>query len=183
MKQLQIGVIGSAAEKQSIASDAVKIAEKLGETIAKKGNILIFGAEKDCDSLSSAAARKAKKAGGITVGVAHGTGQDIWDTDKPTVIIPVGIERGGGREFSFIMSCDAVIAIAGGGGTLCEMAIAYMAYIPVVALKGYGGWADEMADKYLDKRERVKIIGANTPEEAVELAMKLAKEKQKKKKT
>jgi len=183
MKPLQIGVIGSAAELRSLSDDALKIAEQLGTQIAKKGNILVFGAEKDCDSLSSAAARYAKKAGGITVAITYGKGQDIWDTDLPTVIVPVGIERGGGREFSFILSCDAVIAIAGGGGTLCEMSIAYMAYIPIVALKGHGGWADKMADNYLDTRERIKIVGATTPEEAVDIAMKLGTEKREKEKT
>jgi hypothetical protein len=42
----------------------------------------------------------------------------------------------------------------------------------MVALKGYGGWADEMANRYFDGRERRKVLAAETPEQAVELAFK-----------
>ena len=175
MKRLQIGVMGS-AEDLKYSKETLKFAQRIGELIAQKDAILVFGAEKDMDSLSSAAARLAKMNGGITVGITYGKGQDIWDKDEPTIIIPCGLERGGGREFTLALACDAVIAIAGGSGTLTEMVVAYQANIPIVALTGLGGWSEKMADKYFDERKHKKCVTATTPEEAVDLAVKLARE-------
>lgn len=174
MKKLQIGVMGSAADLK-YAKEIESFAEEVGELIAKSGNITVYGAEKDYDSLSTAAARGAKKAGGITVGVTYGKGQEIYDTEFTDIIISTGIERGGGREFVLVNSCDAVIAISGGSGTLTELAIAYQSNIPMVVLRGTGGWSDKLADSFIDARERLKTIGANTPKEAVEKVLDLLK--------
>jgi len=68
IKKLQIGVMGSAADLK-YAKRFEKLAEELGYWVAKKGAILVFGAEKDYDSLSTAACRGAKKVNGLTVGL------------------------------------------------------------------------------------------------------------------
>jgi uncharacterized protein (TIGR00725 family) len=173
-KKLQIGVMGSAADLK-YAKEVEQAAEKLGELIAQKGGILFFGAEKDSDSLSTAACRGAKKANGLTVGVTYGKGKDIWEKDYVDVIIPSGLERGGGRELVLVLACDVIISISGGSGTLTELAIAYQANIPMIALEGYGGWSDKLADTYFDGRKRLKVLKAKNPEEAVKLAFKIAK--------
>lgn len=170
--KLQIGVMGSAADL-NYAKELGVAAERTGELIAKQGGILFFGAEKDYDSLSTAACRGAKKYGGTTVGITYGKGKDIWQKDAD-IIIPCGLERGGGRETVLVLGCDALIAISGGSGTLTEIAIAYQANIPIIMLEGFGGWADKLADQYIDARERSKAIAARTPEEAVEIAMREA---------
>lgn len=59
-KRLQIGVMGSAADLEK-NQDLFSLAEKVGQLIAKQNAILVFGAEKDYDSLSTAACRGAKK--------------------------------------------------------------------------------------------------------------------------
>lgn len=150
-------------------------AEAIGELLAQRGAIVFYGAEKDTDSLSTAAARGAKRAGGLTIGVTYGRGKDIWDTEGTTdVIVVSGLERGGGREFVLVNSCDAIIIISGGSGTLNEAAIAYQLNIPIVALTGTGGWADKLANTYIDARKRLQVIAATTPENAVDLAISLA---------
>lgn len=179
MRKLQIGVMGSAADLK-YSKEIERIAERLGELIAKSGNVTVYGAEKDYDSLSTAAARGAKKANGITVGVTYGKGKDIFDKVNTDVIISTGIERGGGREFVLVNSCDVVIAVSGGSGTLTEVAIAYQSDIPMIVIKGSGGWSDKLADTFIDGRMRRKVIGATTPEEAVEIALKEAEEYRKK---
>ncbi len=175
-KKFQIGVMGSTADLKYV-EEVEQAAEQLGELIAKEGGILFFGAEKDSDSLSTAACRGAKKAGGTTVGVTYGKGKDIWEKEYADIIIPSGLERGGGRELVLVLSCDAIISISGGSGTLTELAIAYQADIPMIALKGFGGWSDKLANKYFDGRKRRKIIQATTPEEAIDLAFKAAASK------
>lgn len=159
--------MGSAADL-NYTSEIEKLAFTIGKLVAKKGGITVYGAEKDYDSLSTAAARGAKSAGGLTVGVTYGKGKDIWDKEGLTdVIVVTGIERGGGREFVLVNSCDAIIIISGGSGTLTETAIAYQMNIPTVALTGTGGWADKLAGEYIDERKRLKVEAAATPEEAV----------------
>lgn len=169
-RKLQIGVMGSAADLV-YAAEAEMAATELGRLIAESGNVLLFGAEKDSDSLSTAAARGAKKAGGLTVGVTYGKGQAIWQPECADVIIPSGLERGGGRELVLVLSCDVVIAISGGSGTLTELAIAYQADIPMVALTGFGGWADKLAGSYFDGRNRRKVEVATCPKQAIQLAL------------
>jgi len=177
-RKFQIGVMGSAADLD-YAKAVEEVAYEVGKYVAKNDGILFFGAEKDSDSLSTAACRGAKEAGGITVGITYGKGKDIWEKDAD-IIIPCGLERGGGRETVLVTGCDAVIAISGGSGTLTELAIAYQADIPMIALKGYGGWANKLADDYIDGRERRLTHGASSAKEAVEIAFREAVEYRKK---
>lgn len=172
MRKFQIGVMGSMADLQ-YAKEFEFIAEKVGELIAERNGILFFGAEKDADSLSTAACRGAKKKGGLTVGITYGKGKGIIQKDAD-VIIPSGLERGGGREFVLVLGCDAIIALSGGSGTLNELVVAYQADIPMIAVKGLGGWADKLADTVIDDRKRRKVLGATTPEEAVDIAFREA---------
>lgn len=173
MRKLQIGVMGSAADLDYDESTR-KTAEEIGKYIAKEGAVLVFGAEKDCDSLSTAACRGAKAAGGVTVGVTYGKGKDVWEKEFADIIIASGLERGGGRETTLVLSCDAIIAIAGGSGTLTEMAIAYQAGIPVVAMVGLGGWSEKLAGTYIDGRNRQIAHVAKTARDAVTIALREA---------
>jgi hypothetical protein len=173
-RKLQIGVMGSAADLEK-SRKLYGIAEEIGAEIAKSENVLVFGAEKDYDSLSTAACRGAKKFNGLTVGITYG--KDLNTYESADVIIATGLERGGGREFTLALSCDAIISISGGSGTLNEMVVAYQANIPLIAMVGTGGWADEMAGKYFDGRNRLIVEPAKNAKEAVEKAIKLAKKR------
>lgn len=172
MRRFQIGVMGSASDLRYSAV-IEKIAETVGRLIAERDCVLVFGAEKDSDSLSTVACRGAKQAGGLTVGVTYGKGKDILQKDAD-VIIPSGLERGGGRETVLVLACDAIIAISGGSGTLTEIAIAYQADIPVIAMAEVGGWSERLAGTYLDERKRRLTISAKTPEDAVTMALQEA---------
>jgi len=169
MKKYQIGVMGSAADLK-YAKDLERTAEEIGVEVAKKNAVLLFGAEKDYDSLSTAACRGAKRTGGLTVGITYGKKEKTFE--DADVIIASGMERGGGRELNLVLSCDAIIAVNGGSGTLTEMVIAYQANIPIVVIENTGGWSAKMANQFFDARNRVKVLTAKTPKEAVEIALK-----------
>ena len=175
-RKLQIGVMGSAADLQ-YGSELEQLAEEVGKYVAKAGAALMFGAEKDYDSLSTAACRGAKSVGGMTVGVTYGKGLEVYEKDNADIIIASGMERGGGREFALVLSCDAIICISGGSGTLTEIAIAYQADIPIVVLQGTGGWSEKLENQYLDARRRVHIETATNAREAVLEAIKWASTK------
>lgn len=155
------------------SSKIEKLAEQVGFWIAKNNAVLIFGAEKDSDSLSTAACRGAKRAKGFTIGVTYGKGLNVYEKNVD-VVIASGLERGGGREFPLVLSCDAIIALSGGSGTLTEIAIAYQANIPIVVLDNTGGWSKKLANTYLDERKRIKIETVKNPREAVNKAIRLA---------
>lgn len=174
-RRIQIGVMGSAADLK-YAKKIERLAEEVGYWVAKNNAVLIFGAEKDYDSLSTAACRGAKKAGGLTVGITYGKGLDVYERNAD-VIVASGLERGGGRETPLVLSCDAIVALSGGSGTLTEIAIAYQANIPIVVVKNTGGWSDKLAGEYLDGRKRVKVEVAETPRKAVNRAIRLVKTK------
>lgn len=170
MKKIQIGIMSS-AEDLNYSGEALEFAKELGREIAKRDAILVYGAEREYSSLSTNAAIEASKNGGITVGVCGGKKKEIYGDFRPTVLIPCGLEIGGGREFTLVLSCDVIIAIGGGSGTLTEMAIAYQANIPVICIKEFPGWSRKMANKYFDDRKRFKCLEANSPKEAVDLAI------------
>lgn len=178
-RKLQIGVMGSAADL-NYSKEVEQLAEALGYEVAKAGAVLVFGAEKDYDSLSTAACRGAKRGNGLTVGVTYGKGLAVYETEAADVIIASGLERGGGREFVLVLSCDGIITVSGGSGTLTEIAVAYQANIPVVGLTGTGGWSDKLAGQYLDARQRVKVEPARTAPEAVAMILKLIAERRQK---
>lgn len=171
-RKIQIGVMGSAADLKY--SDTLEsLAFAVGVEVANADATLVYGAEKDYDSLSTAAARGAMSEGGLAVGITYGKGLEVWG--DATVVIATGLERGGGREFTLALSCDALIAISGGSGALTEMVVAYQANVPIIVLEGSGGWSDKMSDKYFDARERVKVLPAKDAKNAVEIALKEAK--------
>ncbi|MBI5390995.1 LOG family protein [Candidatus Woesearchaeota archaeon] len=174
MRTLQIGVIGSAADL-SYSKELEEIAEEIGEEIAKKGFVLFYGAEKDVDSLSTAAARGAKRYHGLTVGVTYGAGKKIVGSEFTDVVIPTGLGRGGGREYILALCCDTVIGINGGSGTLNEFLAAYQNDIPLIGMRGTGGTTELFIEKPFDTR-RKPMYGASTPKEAVDLAEVLARE-------
>lgn len=152
-----IGVIGSGYCPPELA----KIAEEVGKLIAEKRAILICGALK---GVMEATCRGAKQAGGITIGVIPGFSKK---EANPYVDIPIVTGMDQGRNIIIIRSSDAVIAIGGGYGTLSEIAFALKLNIPVVGIKTWilskeGG------------REIKDLIVAETPQDAVEKAIKLA---------
>lgn len=170
MKKIQIGIMGSAADL-NYGKEAEEFAKKIGKLIAKSGNILVYGAEKEYSSLSTNAAIECKKNNGLTVGITGGKEKQVFGEFRPDVLIPCGLEIGGGREFVLVLSCDVIIAVSGGSGTLSEMAIAYQAGIPIVTVSNFGGWAGKLSNGYIDDRKRLKCIEATSPEDALKKAI------------
>ncbi len=171
-RKIQIGIMGSQSDL-NYSKECEKCAKELGRLIAKSNNILVYGAEKDFNSLSTISAKEASKNNGITVGVTYNKDKNTYGDFNPTVIIPSGLGVGGGREFTLVLSCDVIIAIGGGSGTLNEICVAYQAGIPIVVIDKYDGWAKELANRYLDSRNRLKCIGVSNAKEAVNKAIEL----------
>jgi uncharacterized protein (TIGR00725 family) len=121
---VQIGVIGAG----SCSEETARKAEEVGRAIARRGAILICGG---MGGVMEAAARGAREEGGITVGILPG--EDPGGGNRHlTVRVATGF--GHGRNVLIPRSCNGVIAIAGGYGTLSEIALARKMGVPVVGV-------------------------------------------------
>ena len=170
---MQIGVIGPYGDL-GCEEDLKKIAERIGELLAERKVTVICGGD-DKEGIIDAVAKGVKRKNGLVVGFI--TGIDKTKASRYNdIIIPSGMFYGG-REYLLTLACDSIILINGGSGTLNEITVAYQNDIPMVSLKDSGSWASRLSNRYLDKRKRILIMGAKTPEEAVNLSIRLAKDK------
>lgn len=136
---LKIGVMGSA--ERTTARPIAEKAETLGEAVAASGCVLITGA---CPGLPLAAARGAKRRGGLVIGISPGLSLDehAYKYESPTAHHDVLIFTGSGlmgREVVNIRSSDIVVIVGGSSGTLGELAIAYDEGKLIGVLTGTGG--------------------------------------------
>ena len=125
--QIRIGVIGP----HRATAEQSALAEAVGAEIARRGAVLVCGG---LGGVMEAAARGAKTAGGLTIGVLPG---DDAQGANPFVDIPIVTGMGEARNVIIVRTCHALIAIGGAYGTLSEMAFALRAGKPLV---GLGTW-------------------------------------------
>ena len=164
-KKLQILVIGH--NTNGCTPEHEKLAYDTGSEIAKSGAVLMTGG---LGGVMNAAAHGAHDANGIVVGIIP---QDdaTFANQYCDVVIPSGM--GLTRDFLTALSADGIIIIGGGSGTLSEMCAAYMHKKPMVAIRNSGGSADLYIDGFIDHRENVKIMGVDSPKEAVTKILEL----------
>lgn len=158
-KKRQILVVGN--NENGSTPELEKVAYETGLEVAKSDSVLITGG---LGGVMRAACHGAKDAGGITVGIIP-QNDPSFANEYCDIVIPTGI--GLARDFLNALSADGVIIIGGGSGTLSETCAAYMHNKPIVAIQNTGGIAEMFADKYLDHRQNVKIVGVSSPKEAV----------------
>ena len=163
MKKPQILIIGN--NENGCTPELEKIAYDTGSEVAKSNSILITGG---LGGVMKAASKGAKKSGGLSVGIIR-QNDNSEANEFCDIVIPSGI--GLMRDFLNALSADGVIAIGGGSGTLSEICAAYMYSKPIVVLKNSGGTSSKFSDQYLDHRKNVKIIGVETPKDAVKVIL------------
>ena len=165
VKKRQILVIGN--NTTGCTPKHEKIAYEIGIEIAKSDSLLITGG---LGGVMNACSHGAKDGGGLTMGIIP---QDDpkFANDYCDIVIPSGM--GFTRDFLNALSADGVIIVGGGSGTLSEVCAAYMSKKPMVAIRGFDSAIAPYIDGYVDHRKNVKIIGADTPKEAVEKILEL----------
>ncbi len=125
MTKPMIGVIGAGA----CAGDVEDLAADVGRAIARAGGILVCGG---LGGVMEAAARGAKEAGGVTVGILPGP--------EPTaanrfIDFPIATNVGQARNVILVHTARVLIAVSGGYGTLSEIALALKTGKRVIALR------------------------------------------------
>ncbi|MFA7654189.1 MAG: hypothetical protein WCX97_04070 [Candidatus Magasanikbacteria bacterium] len=174
---LQVGVIGSAGSEEYLKGwkapkGLMRAVRRLGQLLGEKGATIVTGGG---GGIMSEVSKEGIKRDSITIGLFNNH-HDRGVGDIYTVGLTTGMFEGG-PEYLLPLCSDVVIAVSGGAGTLNELSVAYRNKVPVVLLKGYGGMVDKILpllyeNKYLDERKRVPFFIANSPDEAVSIAIK-----------
>jgi uncharacterized protein (TIGR00725 family) len=112
--------------------DVYSLAREVGFKIGRAGAILICGGG---SGVMEAAARGAKEAGGMTIGILPG---DRADEANAYIDIPIVTGMGNARNTINVLTSQAIIAIHGSYGTLSEIALALKCRTPVVGLHTWG---------------------------------------------
>lgn len=141
-----VGVIGAG----ECSDRTYNMARHLGAEIGKKGWILVCGG---LGGVMEAAARGCTEAGGVTVGILPGP-------DKASanlyIKIPLATGLGEGRNLLVVRASDVLVSVAGGYGTLSEIALALKVNKPVVGLET---WDDIQGVLYVsDPEEAIQKI-------------------------
>ena len=124
-RRTRIGVIGSSNARGA----TLELAADVGARIAEAGAALVCGG---LGGVMEAAARGARERGGLTVGILPG---DRASDANPHIELPIATGLGEARNVLVVRSSQAVIAIAGGWGTLSEAAFCLKLDVPLILLE------------------------------------------------
>ena len=149
-----VGIIGSRDCKKELA----EIAYQTGRLIALERWILVCGG---MGGIMEYACRGASENNGVTMGILPVNSRKDGNSYL-TYSVVTGL--GEARNSIVVKSCDAIIAVSGGYGTLSEIAFANLYNIPVISIrsweKGFTGDKEiKLADHYAESPEAaVKYI-------------------------
>uniref|UniRef100_A0A7V3REH1 TIGR00725 family protein n=1 Tax=Mesoaciditoga lauensis TaxID=1495039 RepID=A0A7V3REH1_9BACT len=163
---MKIAVIGHSGHLSESSLD--ELCENVGYEIAQHGHILFNGGT---GGVMEAVSRGAKKGNGIVIGMISGQEKG---NDYLTVEIGMGFDPSISSVF-MMYNADAVISVGGRAGTALELFAAYLKKIPIVLLRGTGGWTERIAGglidgKYFDENRIVEVKSAWNAEDAVKMA-------------
>jgi len=173
--------VSGAAETSHCGSGAWAEAEKLGREIVQRGAVLINGAT---TGFPYWAAKGAKAAGGIVVGISPASSEEehikVYELpiNYQDLIIYTGFGYSG-RNLLLTRAADAVIVGCGRMGTLNEFTIAFEDKKPIGILEG--SWeTDELVKNMIEKSYRAKemegkIVFSRKPEELISKLIKIIK--------
>jgi len=120
-----VAVCGESDPQTSLAD----LAFELGHGIAERGAILICGG---LTGVMEHAARGARAAGGLTVGLLPG---DEPDDANAYIDLAIATGLGHARNAVLARTADGVVALGGGLGTLSEIALALRDGRPAIGIQ------------------------------------------------
>ena len=155
-----ISVIGSSSPPNE---ELIELGEDVGKELARRGATVVCGG---LSGVMEAVCRGAKMEGGSTIGILPGR---VPTDANQYVDIPIVTTMGYSRNVIVVHTGAAVIAVGGAFGTLCEIAYALDAGIPVI---GLNTWPFTYTGEGTPIHDR--IIRAENPTDAVEKAIAAA---------
>jgi len=149
-----VGVIGPS--KFTCSNEVYDFGLILGKMIAELNVHMVCGGMEGIMEAVCIGFMNTKKKKGVSIGI---TPYDRRGGSNPycDIVIPTGI--GISRNAIIVNSSDVLVAVAGGAGTLSEIAFAWQKNKHVICYEGYEGWAKQLAGVQLDTR-RKKLLHA-----------------------
>ena len=126
-RMITVSVIGG----HDIDKKMVQFAQEVGIIIGRQGVVYVCGG---LEGVMREAAKGAKKAGGLTIGLLPGTDKK---TANPYIDIPLPTTIGYARNAMVACSADIIVALPGSHGTACEISYGFIYKRPIFDL---GGW-------------------------------------------
>ena len=147
-----VSVFGSNSQ---IDDDVIQLSEGLGKLILDLGCCVCTGGRGGVMEAVSRGARTSegwtgKEIIGILPEAEVDAGNEYLDAAIPTGLGPF-------RNMLVPRPGDASISIAGGAGTLSEIAFAWQIGKPIATMSTTGGWSTEMAGIHLDHRREMPV--------------------------
>ena len=178
--KIKIAVSGSATTDHLSTTNAFEMCKELGREIVRQGAMCITGAT---TGIPIWAARGAKEANGISIGLSPASGPDEHvnlyklPLEYMDLIIYTGFGYVG-RDMLMTRSSDAVIIGPGRIGTIHEFVVAFEDQKPIGILEG--DWdTDETIKTIIERSHRQdhnsKIVFDNNPKTLVEKLIELVK--------
>ena len=137
-----VGVIGGG----ECTDSTYETAQNLGFEIGRRGWILVCGG---LGGVMEAAAKGCVEAGGMTLGILPGSKRN---SANPYIRIALPTGLGEGRNLLVVRTSDVLVSIAGGYGTLSEIALALKAGKPVIGLET---WEHIQGIQYVSRPDEV----------------------------
>jgi uncharacterized protein (TIGR00725 family) len=119
-----VGVIGAGDCSEEIYG----LARELGRMIGEKGWVMVCGG---LGGVMEAAARGCFEAGGMTLGILPGISRK---DANPYIRLAIPTGLGEGRNLLVVRASETLVSIAGGYGTLSEIALALKMKKPVIGM-------------------------------------------------
>jgi uncharacterized protein (TIGR00725 family) len=143
-----IGVIGAGECPDTIYG----LAKEVGYEIGKRGWMLVCGG---LGGVMEGAAKGCHEAGGLTVGLLPGLEKT---SANPYISIPIPTGLDEGRNLVLVRTADVLISIAGGYGTLSEIALALRMNKMVIGLET---WQDIRGVHYVSSpQEAIRSVSS-----------------------
>lgn len=160
-----VTVIGP--NKSQCTSEIYQFGEKLGEALVDAGKFIVTGGMLGImEAVFKGAHQSSNYQSGMTIGILPGSSKKEAN-QYADIVIPSGM--GISRNQLVVNTGDVVVAIAGGAGTLSEIAFAWQLDKKIICYEGFGGWSEKLAREDLDSRKTDWIKPAQTLEEIIEL--------------
>ena len=160
-----VSVIGPSGS--SCTPEMFVFGEELGKSlIDHEYRIACGGMDGIMEAVCKGARSSDKYQPGATIGIIP-----FADKSKANpfcdIVIPTGL--GIARNQIVVNTGDVVVAIAGGAGTLSEIAFAWQFNKRVICYEGFGGWSEKMAGERIDSRRDDRLLKAATLDEIMEM--------------
>ena len=170
MRRKVVSILGNASADESELK--WKMAFEMGRALVDAGFRVQSGG---LFGIMEAAFKGAKSSPnyreGDTIGIIPSF--DVADANEyADIVVPTGLDL---MRNTIVANADAVVAVGGGAGTLCEMSLAWSMKRLILAFENVEGWSSRLAGMRLDDRIRYDnipddcVFGISSAEEGIKI--------------